>query len=346
MKKTFITLAALLVSFCLTASAANYRYIGEATDYSVYAANNPFTAVSGSGIIKTGDAFFAGGEKGEFVVTGDTDCDGRIRTADARLTLRKACGIEQLSPVRTAAADADGNGKVTADDAAKILRYAADISDLPVPFVYTEPKKATNAYFGDVLMVGDSITDALRLRYGDRMGNVTFFCSGSLSAMNNAWSTGDTNSVQPKINGRKTKIQDACAYYGKKLIYIMLGINDLGMGADYSFRNYSALLADIAAKCPSSVIVVESVSPVANGGTTLGYISLSKINDYNERLKKLCAEKGYVYLAVDSVLKDAEGYLKREYCSDIPGMGIHMTAEGCAVWADYILSHPVRGYLR
>ncbi len=35
----------------------------------------------------------------------------------------------------------------------------------------------------------------------------------------------------------------------------------------------------------------------------------------------MCEQNGYIYLDVASVMKDDEGNLKREYCSDPDNMG-------------------------
>ena len=53
----------------------------------------------------------------------------------------------------------------------------------------------------------------------------------------------------------------------------------------------------------------------------------------------MCEQNGYTYLDVASVMKDSEGNLKREYCSDPDNMGVHFTDEGCKVWIDYLRTH-------
>lgn len=62
---------------------------------------------------------------------GDVTGDGKINAADARLTLRYASKLDELTEEQIAAADVDASGKVTAADARKILRVA---SHLDVPF--------------------------------------------------------------------------------------------------------------------------------------------------------------------------------------------------------------------
>ena len=64
---------------------------------------------------------------------GDVDTDGRITSADARLALRVAVGLEpEVLPGTDAfeAADADFSGSVTAEDARSILRCAVALEDL------------------------------------------------------------------------------------------------------------------------------------------------------------------------------------------------------------------------
>lgn len=66
------------------------------------------------------------------VVLGDTDCNGKVSAADARLALRLAAGLDKAEKHILSAADADMNGKVTAADARTILRAAANMEKLTI----------------------------------------------------------------------------------------------------------------------------------------------------------------------------------------------------------------------
>lgn len=57
----------------------------------------------------------------------DTDGNGKITAADARLALRASASLETLSFFAKSAADIDVNGKITAADARQILRKAAGL---------------------------------------------------------------------------------------------------------------------------------------------------------------------------------------------------------------------------
>ncbi|MCD7775590.1 MAG: bacterial Ig-like domain-containing protein [Clostridiales bacterium] len=63
---------------------------------------------------------------------GDANCDGTVNAADARLALRYAAGLEDLTADGILAADVNLDGKVTASDARTILRAAAGLEVLSV----------------------------------------------------------------------------------------------------------------------------------------------------------------------------------------------------------------------
>jgi hypothetical protein len=60
-------------------------------------------------------------------VYGDTNLDGKITAADAALVLRAMVGLSTLTPEGALNADVDGDGEVAAADAAAILRYVVGL---------------------------------------------------------------------------------------------------------------------------------------------------------------------------------------------------------------------------
>ena len=61
---------------------------------------------------------------------GDADGDGKVTANDARLTLRAAVGFVNLQGNPRSAADTDRDGNVTASDARSILRAAVKLEEL------------------------------------------------------------------------------------------------------------------------------------------------------------------------------------------------------------------------
>ena len=61
---------------------------------------------------------------------GDANDDGKITAADAALILRSIVGLDELTPQGAINADVDGDGEITAKDAATILRYIVKLIDV------------------------------------------------------------------------------------------------------------------------------------------------------------------------------------------------------------------------
>lgn len=66
----------------------------------------------------------------DFYCNGDVNGDGNVTAADARLALRSAAKLEELTADAKNAADVDNDGKVTASDARVILRAVAKLEEL------------------------------------------------------------------------------------------------------------------------------------------------------------------------------------------------------------------------
>ena len=58
---------------------------------------------------------------------GDANLDGRITAADAAMILRTIVKLSYMNAPMRAAADCNGDGEVTAADAAKILRIVVQL---------------------------------------------------------------------------------------------------------------------------------------------------------------------------------------------------------------------------
>lgn len=67
----------------------------------------------------------------ESTLMGDVNGDGKITGTDARLALRAAARLENLSESEMARADLNGDGKITSDEARSILLASARLKELP-----------------------------------------------------------------------------------------------------------------------------------------------------------------------------------------------------------------------
>lgn len=211
-----------------------------------------------------------------------------------------------------------------------------------VPGAVPATEKVDPSYFDDAVFVGDSVS--LKLKYyeadADELGDAQFLTEGSLSANQLLMPLDSAGTIHVKYKGVKMNLDDAIEKTGASKMYIMLGMNDIGLGLDFGIENYTKVLDSVTKRCPDITVIVQSVTPCV---FPEGYkaINNEKIQEYNKLLIKLCEEKGYYFVDVASVMYGDNGCLKKEYCSDPENMGMHFTNEGCKAWVDYLMTHAV-----
>lgn len=196
------------------------------------------------------------------------------------------------------------------------------------------------SYFNDVVFVGDSVSLKLtNYHYStDALGNAEFLTSGSLGVANAMWDINREDAVHPSLNGSKVTVVDGIAQSGRNKVYWMLGINDLGLyGVDATFENFKTITAQVLEKAPNVKFYVQSCTPMMND--VYGGLTNEKLNQYNALLSEYCREQGWYFVDVASVLRDDNGRLLRDYCSDPDGMALHFTDAGCEKWVEYLFSH-------
>lgn len=207
-----------------------------------------------------------------------------------------------------------------------------------------ETASVNSAYFDSAVFIGDSVSLKLSRYEASKnvLGNALFLTAGSFSTVT-ALSPVTANSVHPVYNGKKCLLEDAVALSGKKRVYIMLGMNDIGRKGhtlQMCVDRMEQVCDRILAQSPDVTVCIESMTPIA-ASTTLKGITNDKIIAYNQMLCDLCLRRGWHFVNVSSVLYDEAGYLNRAYCSDYGGMGIHFTNAGCEAWVRYLYTHTV-----
>ncbi len=200
------------------------------------------------------------------------------------------------------------------------------------------------SWFDDAVFIGDSVT--LKLSYycddHDDLGNAQFLCAGSLGYNNAQWDYDKPDNVHPVYNGTKYLVDDGAAAIGAKKIFIMLGMNDIGLyGVDGAVDGMKIITERIEKACPDAVIYIQSVTPMLEG-SQLTDLNNTTIAEFNEKVKPICQERGYKYLDVASAMDDGSGNLVYEYCGDPDAMGLHFSDEGCKVWADYLKANVLK----
>ena len=199
------------------------------------------------------------------------------------------------------------------------------------------------SWFDDAVFIGDSVSVQMQnyviaRRRDDPgfLGGAQFLTSISLGSGNALWQVSD-QSVHPAYQGEKMRLEQSVPLTGAKKVYIMLGINDIApYGIDGAVQNYGRLMDLILENAPYVEFYVQSATPIYRSGEA-GSLNNQNLVRYNTALEQMCQERGARFVNVARVLKDTDGYLPREYCSDPDGMGIHMTGLACRVWLGYLV---------
>lgn len=211
----------------------------------------------------------------------------------------------------------------------------------------TEEGLVPHSYFDDTLFVGDSISLQLRnyvkkrrSRGEDLLGKAQFFTRGGFgSGIALQPVTGD--SLHPYLNDEKMTVEDAVAVSGANKVYIMLGMNDIvPYGPEGAVQNLETLTDRILEKSPDVILAFQSVTPIMTDKQQRN-LNNTSIPLYNQALESFCSRRGYEFLDVASVFRDGDGGLIAAYCGDAPGMGMHISNEGCPPWIDYLLANPI-----
>ena len=263
------------------------------------------------------------------------------KTQTALMQFQLAAGLEI-----TGTGDRTTLTALYSDNAPAIL---LDANGQPAPLGLQEGPRVNDSYFNNTVFVGDSVT--LKLYYyvreqrqgaqPDLLGNAIFLCAGSLGSGNVQQPiTGD--SIHPTLRGSKVHIDDAVAEVGAEKVYIMLGMNDLAeYGVEGSVSNMMKLIESIRAKSPNVQIYIQSATPRIRGKDqkTLNNANLLMYDIMLYRAVAALSSQNVYFVDVASVMRDADGYLPNEYCSDPEAQGVHFTNQACGVWIDYLYTH-------
>lgn len=179
------------------------------------------------------------------------------------------------------------------------------------------------SYFDDALFIGDSRTVGI-MEYGD-FDRSDFFCSQGLSA----YKINET-----EINGMNfDKLIDS-KQYGK--VYIMLGINEVGMDHEYVLTAYRAIVEKLKVHQPDAIIYVQGNLHVSSYAED-GIITNASINDLNRGIASLADNKRVFYVDINELYDDEYGYFNSGYTSD----GVHPLAMYYTQWCEWLCTKTV-----
>lgn len=195
-----------------------------------------------------------------------------------------------------------------------------------------EPEKkefrtVTLDYLSDALFIGDSRTDTLHQYAGWK--ETDFFVKTGIDI----WQIFDRT-----MDGVYLEEKLAQKQYAK--IYIMLGINELGVGTPESFRQqYETVLTKIRQMQPEAIIFLQSIIHVTADKDEEGTdINNEEIDIRNTELKKLTDNESIFWIDANEIFDDpSTGKLSSEYTFD----GVHLKAKNIDIWQEFLLQHGI-----
>ena len=194
--------------------------------------------------------------------------------------------------------------------------------------IVPESEPVEDTYFSDVVFLGDSRTEGFHLYSGLQEGQYLYAVGATVASV--------FDKATEQTDAGKVPMLDALAQMECGKVYVMLGVNELGWPRSQTY--YDQVIDRIRQDHPDAEVVIQSLLPVSAVQEAKGtYVNNERIAAYNDILLQLAEEKNCPYLNVAEAVTGEDGCLKPELTSD----GIHLNKAGCAVWLDYLRTHPV-----
>lgn len=178
----------------------------------------------------------------------------------------------------------------------------------------------------NALFIGDSRTVGLA-DHGD-LENANYFAAVGMSVYN-VW---ETKVSVPKVG--KVLLKELLNAKQYDIIYIMLGINELGYAFDKTVGRYGALVEQVRALQPEAVIVLmANIHVTAARSASDKYINNPALDRFNEATAQFADGKTVFYLDANSLFDDENGNLAEEKSAD----SAHLKAKFYKQWAGWLM---------
>ena len=178
---------------------------------------------------------------------------------------------------------------------------------------------AADKFFNNSVFYGDSVTLGYQNYVAKQekgfLGGMIVYGMGSYG-LGNALKAVSSNSIHPTYKGYQTQLWDLTAALKVDKVFMMFGMNDLGLyGVTDSITNYKTLIDAIREKSPNVKIYILTTTPMTKS-YQLTYLNNSNIRLFNSKLRELASSWGVTVIDVASYLMDSDGYLMGKYASD------------------------------
>ncbi|MBO4456158.1 MAG: acylhydrolase [Butyrivibrio sp.] len=229
--------------------------------------------------------------------------------------------------------DAAANGDALKDDntqAGNVSGNDASGNEAEETYELTE---VTEDYFDDALFIGDSRTVGLSEYCEELSARATFYAQVSLS-IHKVLEKDFIETDEGKITVEQALEDEEFAK-----IYIMLGLNEMGVGDVDTFINkYGEVLARIRELQPNAIIYIQGIMHVSEQKSEKDKIfNNPSINERNEALKQFANGKDIFYIDMNEAIDDENGNL----IADLTNDGVHLKASAYQGWYEFLLHHAI-----
>lgn len=195
-----------------------------------------------------------------------------------------------------------------------------------------------DAFFKNSVFYGDSVTLGFQ-NYAAKqgtgfLGGMIVYGTGSYGVANALRAVSST-SIHPTYKGYQTQLWDLTSYLKVDKVFMMFGMNDLGLyGVTDSITNYKTLIDAIREKNPNVKIYILTTTPMTKS-YQLQHLNNSNIRLFNNKLRELSSTWDVQVIDVASYLMDSDGYLQENYASDGK---YHLTEAAYKEWVKVLRS--------
>ena len=178
------------------------------------------------------------------------------------------------------------------------------------------------SWFDDALFIGDSHIEGF-CDYGG-LPNAAYYYKRGLDI----WSV-----MKKEIVGGKQTIPEALAEHRFGKIYIMLGINEIGVGTteDYA-EQYAGVIAQLRELQPDALIYIQAIFHTSQKKSDTTIYNNDTINARNEAISHIADGEHVFFVDCNAVFDDENGALTPTYSGD----GVHVKAPYYTMWRDYL----------
>lgn len=170
-----------------------------------------------------------------------------------------------------------------------------------------------SAFYGDSVTLG--FQNYVQKQKEGFLGGMIVYGMGSYG-IGNALKAVSAESIHPIYRGYQTQLWDLTELLKVKKVFMMFGMNDLGLyGVTDSITNYKTLIDAIRKKSPDVQIYLLTTTPMTES-YQLKYLNNSNIRLFNNKLRELADSWNVTIIDVASYLMDENGYLKSNFASD------------------------------